>query len=83
VRSQCTRAKTQARGLTIQVQCDYEALQKARERQKTKQFQQQYALRSGIEGTISQGVRANEAARFSLHWASENSSTAYSHSCCY
>ncbi|MHC5612617.1 MAG: IS1182 family transposase [Nostoc sp.] len=60
VRSQCTRAKTQARGLTLQVQSDYEALQKARERQKTKQFQQQYALRSGIEGTISQGVRAFE-----------------------
>ncbi|PSM45462.1 IS5/IS1182 family transposase [Chroococcidiopsis sp. CCALA 051] len=60
VRSQCTRAKTNPRGLTIQTQSDYEALQKARERQKTEQFQKQYALRSGIEATISQGIRAFE-----------------------
>lgn len=58
VRSQCTRAKkNNPRGLTIQVQEEYEALQKARERQKTEQFKQEYALRSGIEGTISQGIR--------------------------
>lgn len=60
VRSQCTRAATAPRALTLQVQEDYEALQKARERQKTEQFQKQYQLRSGIEGTISQGVRAFE-----------------------
>lgn len=60
VRNQCTHAKTNPRGLTIQVQSEYEALQKARERQKTEQFQKQYALRSGIEGTISQGIRAFE-----------------------
>ncbi len=60
VRSQCTHAKTNPRGLTIQVQSEYEALQKARVRQKTEQFQKQYALRSGIEGTISQGIRAFE-----------------------
>lgn len=41
-------------------QSDHQALQKARERQKTEKFQQQYALRSGIEGTISQGIRAFE-----------------------
>ncbi|WP_414553534.1 IS1182 family transposase [Anabaena sp. CCY 0017] len=60
VRSHCTRSKTKPRGLTLQLQSDYEVLQKARERQKTEQFQQQYALRSGIEGTISQGIRAFE-----------------------
>lgn len=60
VRSQCTRAKTNPRGLSIQVQSDYEALQKARDRQKTEEFQKQYELRSGIEGTISQGIRAFE-----------------------
>jgi transposase len=60
VRSQCTRAKTNPRGLSIQVQSDYEALQKARVRQKTEEFQKQYQLRSGIEGTISQGIRAFE-----------------------
>lgn len=60
VRSQCTHAKTNPRGLTIQAQSDYEALQKGRERQKTEQFQKQYQLRSGIEGTISQGIRGFE-----------------------
>jgi transposase len=60
VRSQCTRIKTKPRGLSIQVQKEYVALQQARERQKTEQFQKQYALRSGIEGTISQGIRAFE-----------------------
>lgn len=39
------------------VQEDYEALAFARERQTTKEFKEQYSLRSGIEGTISQGVR--------------------------
>lgn len=60
VRNQCTRAKTNPRGLTIQAQSDYEALQKARVRQKTEEFQKQYQLRSGIEGTISQRIRAFE-----------------------
>ena len=57
VRSQCTRAKVNPRGLTLMVQEDYEALVKARERQQTAEFKQQYSLRSGVEGTISQGVR--------------------------
>jgi transposase len=57
LRSQCTRAKVNPRGLTLMVQEDYEALAKARERQKTAEFKQQYSLRSGVEGTISQGVR--------------------------
>jgi transposase len=57
VRSQCTRAKVNPRGLTLMVQEDYEALAKARERQKTAEFKKQYSLRSGVEGTISQGVR--------------------------
>ena len=39
---------------------DYEALANARQRQKTAEFKQQYSLRSGIEGTISQGVRGFE-----------------------
>ena len=56
-RSQCTRAKVNPRGLTLMIQEDYEALAKARERQKTAQFKKEYSLRSGIEGTISQGVR--------------------------
>jgi transposase len=33
-------------------------LLKAREREKTDDFAEQYARRAGVEGTISQGVRA-------------------------
>lgn len=60
VRSQCTRSKVNPRGLTLMVREDYEALANARQRQKTAEFKQQYSLRSGIEGTISQGVRGFE-----------------------
>jgi transposase len=35
----------------------YETRQKAKERQETEEFKKQYALRAGIEGTISQGIR--------------------------
>ena len=56
-RSQCTRAPINPRGLTLMIQEDYEALTFARERQKTAEFKQEYSLRSGIEGTISQAVR--------------------------
>jgi transposase len=38
-------------------QVDYETQQKARKRQETEEFEKQYALRSGIEGTLSQGIR--------------------------
>jgi transposase len=57
VRSQCTRSKVNPRGLTLMIQEDYEALANARQRQTTAEFKQQYSLRSGIEGTISQGIR--------------------------
>jgi transposase len=58
MRSHCTRAKEQPRTLTIKVQEEYQALEAARIRQATKAFKQQYAIRAGIEGTISQGVRS-------------------------
>ena len=57
VRSMCTRSPKNARGITLLPQQDYEARQKARERQQTEEFKRQYALRSGIEGTLSQGIR--------------------------
>jgi transposase len=56
-RPQCTRAKTQPRGLTLQPQAEHEAIQAARQRQRTAEFEQEYAHRAGIEGTLSQGVR--------------------------
>jgi len=53
----CTRAKRQPRRLILRPQEQCEALQAARERQKTQAFKDRYAARAGIEGTISQGVR--------------------------
>jgi transposase len=58
VRSLCTRAAANARKLTLRPQEQHEAIQSARQRQTTTEFKEQYAKRSGIEGTISQGVRA-------------------------
>jgi len=58
VRSHCTRAKTIPRSLTLQVKEEHEAIQRARRRQKTDEFTAHYARRAGIEGTMSQGVRA-------------------------
>ena len=58
VRAQCTRAKSQARTLTLQPQAEHEAIAAARQRQGTAAFAQEYAARAGIEGTIAQGVRA-------------------------
>jgi len=43
--------------MTIRPQEQYVALKERREREKTKEFQQVSAKRSGIEGTISQAVR--------------------------
>ena len=57
VRSLCTRAPVHARGVTLLPQLEYETRQKARERQQSEEFKKQYALRSGIEGTLSQGIR--------------------------
>jgi transposase len=57
-RPYCTRATTQPRSLTLQPQAEHEAIQALRQRQQTLEFRTQYALRAGVEGTLSQGVRA-------------------------
>ena len=54
----CTRAEHQARHLKLPPQAEHEALKAARERLATKEGRRCYARRAGIEGTISQGVRA-------------------------
>jgi transposase len=54
VRPQCTTASR--RVLSLRPQAAYEALQGARARQQTAVFKRLYALRAGVEGTISQGV---------------------------
>jgi transposase len=56
--SQCTKAKSKRRTINIKPQELHEALRQAREREKTEEFKKEYKKRSGIEGTISQGVRA-------------------------
>lgn len=57
-RSSCTRAKDLPRTLTLQPKEEHEAIQFARKRQKTEEFASHYSRRAGIEGTVSQGVRA-------------------------
>lgn len=57
VRSQCTRSVTQPRTITLKAQDDYGALQMARTRQQSPSFKQEYAIRAGVEGTLSQGIR--------------------------
>ncbi len=56
----CIRSvkKYKRRTITIRPQAQHEALQAARRRQKTTAFVKEYALREGIEATISQVVRA-------------------------
>jgi transposase len=57
-RSSCTRAKDLPRTLTLQPREEHEAIQFARKRQNTEEFASLYSRRAGIEGTVSQGVRA-------------------------
>ena len=57
VRPHCTKAATGPRTLRLSAQPQHEALQRARQREKTEEFQKTYAQRAGIEGALSQGVR--------------------------
>jgi transposase len=59
-RTDCTQAKTAPRELTIRPAAEYAALQVARQRQTTPEFKEQYALRAGVESTISQAVRVSD-----------------------
>ena len=62
-RAQCTRAAVNPRSLTLRPQAQHEALQAARLRQQTDEFKARYATRAGIEGTLSQAVRAFDLRR--------------------
>jgi transposase len=46
------------RTITFREPPQHQALLRAREREKTEEYKAEYARRAGIEGTISQGVRA-------------------------
>ncbi len=56
VRSRCTRSKQAPRELSLKLPEEYEELKRARERKTTEAFKQQFAIRAGAEGTISQAV---------------------------
>jgi transposase len=62
-RAQCTRAKKEPRIVGLQAREQYEALHAARHQQTTEAFKAHYALRAGIESTLSQGVRAFDLRR--------------------
>ncbi len=61
----CVRSTSRypRRTLVIRPRDQHAALQAARQRQRSETFQQRYALRAGIEATISQGVRAFDLRR--------------------
>ncbi len=54
----CTQSTRQRRTITVRPEQHYQALQQARQRAQTEDFKALYACRAGVEGTISQGVRA-------------------------
>jgi len=58
LRARCTQAKEGPRTMKLRPRDQHAALQVARKRQTTEAFKQLYAGRAGIEGTLSQGVRA-------------------------
>ena len=62
-RPRCTSSVSRQRAITVKPKPLYDALNAARERQETDAFKEQYKKRAGVEGTISQGVRAFELRR--------------------
>jgi transposase len=56
-RQVCTAARDAPRQLTVRPQAHHEAIQAARQRQETAELKAQYALRVGVERSLSQGVR--------------------------
>jgi transposase len=54
--ARCTKAKR--RSITVRPRDQYEALQAARSRELSEEYRAEYNRRAGVEGTISQGVRA-------------------------
>jgi transposase len=62
-RTRCTRSKDSPRGLTLHVRQEHEALQQARQRQETTEFERAYGRRAGIKGAISQATVSREMRR--------------------
>lgn len=60
VRAACTKAKSGPRVITLKERAQEEELQRQRQEQETDAFRADYRLRAGVEGLLSQGVRAYE-----------------------
>jgi transposase len=60
VRALCTRG---AQGRTLQLSIYHDVILAARQSQQTPEFKQAYAIRAGIEATVSETVRAHGARR--------------------
>jgi len=60
VRAQCTKTTSGGRGMMLQAQEDHLALAGLRAVQHTAAWKTAYAVRAGIEGTLSQGVRLGD-----------------------
>lgn len=58
LRARCTRSPSHPRSLHLQPQAAFEALKAAREHITSAEGRKVYQLRAGVEGTLSQGVRA-------------------------
>jgi len=56
-RADCTQSQTTGRVLHLRPQAAHEALQGRRQELPTQEFRDHYAIRAGIEGTLSQAVR--------------------------
>jgi transposase len=59
-RTLCTRRQRDGRNMQLRPQAQYEALKQARAQEVTEAFKKKYRTRLGVEGTISQAVRAFE-----------------------
>ena len=57
-RARCTRSASEGRTVSLFPRREHEVLVTARARERTAEYRRLYAQRQGIEGTMSQGVRA-------------------------
>jgi len=60
VRTLCTRSATSPRHVIFRTKDNHQAIQGTRQQQTTTEWQARYMQRAGVEGTLSQGVRAYE-----------------------
>ena len=57
-RALCTKSSKEPRELSLRPQIQHETIQRLRQEQASKEWKTLYKVRAGVEGTISQGVRA-------------------------